>query len=252
MLDKSSSDCLKYKTKIDMSDFNASLNCFFGKFGEYYSKNTQALIDFKILIADIVAFSKENKGKSILVSTFLNKAFKSEYNLDCIENQKIKLNFIIDELKRYDNVEISLVGHSQGGLVNLECAIERNLKINRVISISTPYASVYLGEKLIFLDFFMKLGPASAYKIFCNDQEEMDRYKACTETLCSRTYFDNLKSKWNNLVTRPKLFVITSTAGHLYKTITDASGNTTIFKYPFDGLVTFKEQSAIEHADFYI
>lgn len=212
LLEKSSSDCLKYKTKIDMSDFNAPLNCFFGKFGEYYSKSTQALIDFKILIADIVAFSKENKGKSILVSTFLNKAFKSEYNLDSIENQKIKLNFIIDELKRYDNVEISLVGHSQGGLVNLECAIERNLKINRVISISTPYAPVYLGEKLIFLDFFMKLGGASAYKIFCNDQEEMDRYKTCTETLCSKTYFDNLKSKWNNLEIRPKLFVITSAA----------------------------------------
>ena len=190
-----------------------------------------------------------------MVGTYLNRGFKSNHNLDSIESQKNKLIFIIDEIKKYSSVELSLVGHSQGGLVNLEATIERSFSIKRVISISTPYAPVYLGEKLIFLDFFFQIGGESAYNLFCNDSKNIPAYKASVEKLCSSSYYSDLKNRWNNLSIKPPLTVITGTAGHLSIYIPGISNPNyynpdTLNKYPFDCLVRFYEQTNIQNARF--
>lgn len=254
-LSNASSNFLKYGTRIDMSYFNPANNCFYGKMNGYYDKSTETTNNFKVLISNIVACAKENEGKTIMVSTYLNSGFMTSHNLDSIENQKLKLIYIIDEFKKYPNVELNLVGHSQGGLVNLEAAIERNTKINKVVSISTPYGPVYLGEKLIFLDFFFKLGGETAYKLFYENEKNVQAYKNCVEVLCSGSYFENLKNDWNNLTIRPQLTVITGTAGLLYKFEPGMSSGqaylpTSIFKNPFDGLVKFSEQTSIKHTNF--
>ncbi len=199
LLSSSSTNFIKYNTVIDMSWFNTKENCFYGKNDGYYTKSDKAQLNFQTLIANIVTFAKQNEGKTIMVSTNLNRGFKTNYNLDSIHNQKIKLIYIIDEIKKYPNIELNLVGHSQGGLINLEAAIDRNTKINKIISISTPYSPVYLGEKLIFLDFFFKLGGQSAYLLFLDTPEEVEAYKTSVKTLCSSEYFSNLKSRWNDL-----------------------------------------------------
>lgn len=199
LLSSSSTNFIKYNTVIDMSWFNTKENCFYGKNDCYYTKSDKAQLNFQTLIANIVTFAKQNEGKTIMVSTNLNRGFKTNYNLDSIHNQKIKLIYIIDEIKKYPNIELNLVGHSQGGLINLEAAIDRNTKINKIISISTPYSPVYLGEKLIFLDFFFKLGGQSAYLLFLDTPEEVEAYKTSVKTLCSSEYFSNLKSRWNDL-----------------------------------------------------
>jgi hypothetical protein len=255
LLSKASLNFIKYNKKIDMSHFNPEQNCFYGNFNGYYTKSTIATIDFKTLIANIVSYAKENEGKTIMVGTNLNRGFNTNHNLDSIENQKIKLIYIIDEIKKYSNVELYLVGHSQGGLVNLETGIERNTKINKIVSISTPYAPVYLGERLIFLDFFFKLGGETAYSLFCSSTENISAYKASVEKLCSSSYFSDLKSRWNNLTIRPQLTVITGTAGHLYHVIPATGSGATyspsvITKYSFDGLVKFSEQADIQNANF--
>ncbi len=254
LISEASKNFLKYPTIVDMSHFNPQENCFYRKDSGYYGKSTKALNEFKLLIADIVSYAKQNAGKTILVETYLNRGFNLEHNVDSIDNQKIKLEFIVDEIKKYPGVYLSLVGHSQGGLVNLETAIERNFKINQLVSISTPYSPVYLGKKLIFLDFFFKIGGQSAYDMFV-EKEYVSYYKSCVEQLCSKDYYDTLKNKWNNLSLRPKLTVITGTAGHLYNYSPGIStplvyNPDTITKESFDGLVRFYEQANIEHADF--
>ena len=255
LLQNASNNFLKYSSRIDMTHFNPEQNCFYGNVSGYYTKSAQATNDFKALIANIVAYAEANEGKTILVGTYLNRGFKTNHDLDSIENQKTKLVYIIDEIKKYSNVELSLVGHSQGGLVNLEAAIDRSSKIKRLISISTPYAPVYLGEKLIFLDFFFKIGGETAYSLFCNDPKNIPAYKACVEKLCSSSYYSDLKSRWNNLSSRPPLTVITGTAGHLSTFIPGVYNEycynpDTFMKESFDGLVKFSEQANIQNATF--
>ena len=245
----------KYPTRIDMTHYNSASGCFYGVVSGYYSKSTEAENEFQTLIANIVEFSKNNAGKTILVHTYLNHGFKSEHNLETIANQKIRLVRIIKELKRYGDIDVSLVGHSQGGLVNLEAAIEVPNMIKQLISISTPYAPVYLAEKLIFLDFFFKIGGARAYELFCKKSENIPAYEASVETLASSSYFNNLKDRWNNLTARPQLTVITGTAGLIYtdRSVPDIGSytpNVMITKEPFDGLVKIKEQNSISHAKF--
>lgn len=255
LMSKVSTKFIKYSSCIDMSYFDPERKCFYRESNGYYDKSTEASNKFKLLIANIVSYAKELNGKTILVGTNLNRGFNTNHNLDSIENQKIKLIYIVDEFKKYPNIELNLVGHSQGGLVNLESAIERNTQINKLISISTPYAPVYLGKKLIFLDFFFKLGGHTAYELFCNEEKNVSAYKSSVETLCSEEYYNNLKNKWNNLTIRPQLIVITGASGHLYDynagmIAGQAYLPPTIFKYSFDGLVKFSEQANIEHANF--
>ena len=109
------------------------------------------------------------------------------------------------------------------------------------------------GEKLIFLDFFFKLGGETAYGLFCNIPKNIPAYKSCVERLCSSAYYSDLKNGWNNLTSRPALTVITGTAGHLYTYIPGFSNEVdynpdTVLKESFDGLIKFSEQASIQNA----
>ena len=255
LMKESNSVFLKYSPRIDMSCYNSIDGYFYSNKSRAYERSEQAEDIFKADIKKLVQCAKEHANSTILVSTYLCHGFMSDHDLDSIENQRIKLIRIIDEIKQYPEIELDLVGHSQGGLVNLEAAIERNKKIAKVISISTPYAPVYLGKKLIFLNFFCNLGGRSAYEIFYKNEESRNAYAERVETLCSSNYYSDLKKRWDSITVKPKLTVITGTSGLLYKYIPGVSaGETyvpdTITKEPFDCLVKFSEQVNIENADF--
>lgn len=125
-----------------------------------------------------------------------------------------------------------------------------------MISICTPYAPVCLAETIVFLNFMYSLFSDSClYSEFVNDDRNIPAYKSCVEKLSSSAYFDDLKARWDALSTRPKLTVITGTSGHLIKVIPGIAvegyySPDTIYKEPFDGLVTVEEQTAISHANF--
>ena len=123
----------------------------------------------------------------------------------------------------------------------MEAAISRCTKIAKVISISTPYAPVFLADTLVFLDFLVKLGGTSAYELFTS-KDHAHFYQSCAEKLASETYFNDLKARWNACGIRPELTVITSTAGIMKSNITK--------NQPFDGLVKLSEMTAISHANF--
>lgn len=237
--------------KLNMTHFNPANQAFYRTVNGTYSKSSAATDNFNQQIVKIVDLAKENVGKTILVGTFLNHGFNTSHNLDTIENQKTKLCYIIDAFKKYNNVELILVGHSQGGLVNLEAAISRNTKISKLISLSTPYAPVHLAKTLLFLEFVFNLGGKTVYNTFVNKAENIPAYDACVETLSSSDYFEGLKNRWNALSVRPQLTVITGTAGHLFNVIPATSTSAAfIYKEPFDGIVKISEQKAISHATF--
>lgn len=123
----------------------------------YYTKSLAATIDFETLIGKIVQEAKANAGKTILVATHLGQIFNTKCNLDSIENQAKKLIYIVDEFSKYAGVSLSLVGHSQGGLVNLETGIARCDKIKNLISISTPYGSRNDNSMQIDIDVLKNL-----------------------------------------------------------------------------------------------
>lgn len=226
---------------IDMSDFYVSNKCF-------RDDNKKRLFDLKI--SNIYNLAKDNPSKTLLVRTFLNMIYDSNIYYDSIENQKTKLIYIIDALKQYENVEIFLVGHSQGGLVNLEAAIERNEDIDRMISISTPYAPVdyaYFYSMSLIGNELLEYGK---YLLAIeNNAVLLTKKRQCVEVLASADYYTNLKNKWNALSPRPKLTVITGTAGRICEAAVPNSYTPEECEgAAFDGLVMLTDQKDISYA----
>lgn len=213
---------------INMSNFNPTS-------GAFATTADQNLFNSKI--SRIYELANANLGKSLLVETYLADIFGTSIEYDSIENQKVKLIKIIDALHAKGNVEIFLVGHSQGGLVNLEAAIDRNSKISRMISISTPYAPVDFAR--VFYLLLMVLSPLLSSK------QEIE-YKNRVEALASEEYYNQLKTKWTNLSSKPTLTVITGAAG----TFSSEEDPDKCEENAFDGLVKVDEQKSINYASF--
>lgn len=217
---------------IDMSSFNPSN-------GTFATTADQNLFNSKI--SRIYELANEKLPKVLLVETYLANIFGTSIGYDSIENQKIRLIKIIDALHAKGNVEIFLVGHSQGGLVNLEAAIDRSSKISRMVSISTPYAPVDFAR----VDYFFKaliLGLKSP--LFSTEEER--QYKNRLETLSSDEYYTQLKTKWANLSPKPTLTVITGAAG----TFSNEENPDKCEENAFDALVKVDEQKSINYASF--
>lgn len=250
---------------INMKNYDTYKECFFG-IGEsgYLTRLDSLNDDFYSKIANIVNIANNNINKPILIMTSLAFYIHSISNneikycgFDSIENQSKKLTYIIETIKHIDDeINVILIGHSQGGLVNLETVINIPSMISEIISISTPYSPVTMANKLINLNFLANMVNINAYELMMYKEEDKflaksnaKKYQECVEILSSKEYFDNLKDKWNNLLTRPKLNIIAGVSGKLYNYI--VSNPPTISHYPFDGLVTIYEQTNIKHANIY-
>lgn len=140
-------------------------------------------------------------------------------------------------------------------MVNLEVATQIPTLISKMISISTPYSPVNLAQKLINVNALAKIFGTDLYEAIKEDKELAKKYKQRVDTLGTSDYFNDVKSRWNKLSNRPSLTVISSVSGHLFKVIPGFSdpysgvyNPDSIYKYPFDGLVSIDEQTNIEHA----
>lgn len=143
-----------------MHDYDVSKEEFYnyGKDG-YLRKASNTIATITNQLAEIVDLSLNNPNKAILVKTSLDESVYSydkdkketEYlGFDSIENQSIKLVYLVKKIKSLSSkIRLILVGHSQGGLVNLETACKVPSKIHKLISISTPYSPVLMANKLI-------------------------------------------------------------------------------------------------------
>lgn len=176
---------------------------------------------------------------------------------DSIEKQTACLCSIIEYLESKSDFDrkIVLVGHSQGGLVNLETAILRPESIDKIISLSTPYNPVDIGKDVMTI---FHLGELFKYDVNGKIRNELNvtadeaqKFRDRIETLSSSSYFSDLKNRWANCVHKPKLYVISGTSGRLAHTYYVYTSNgyamPVTIKKSFDGLVTTKEQHDIPY-----
>lgn len=245
------------ESDINMKDFDVERNTFCGINQGYYSQNATLNNRFDIRISSIVSLALTNPNKAILVRLSLqyypyysngDVRYKS---YDSILNQSLKLRFIIDAIKNKDaRIRIVLIGHSQGGLVNLETAIQRPSSIYKFISISTPYRSVLAADLLEIPIIIGKISNALTGDNFLNKLDDFGlddtNYQNRILDLSSSPYFNGLHARWNALQNRPPLLVITGTSGHLVTRELDVIRR----KQSFDGLVRTSEQKSILHANY--
>lgn len=239
--------------EIDMSHYNPLTEDFCNDNGSHSNTYEQ---DFINKINNIIAEAHEEYTKTILVRTRLNTVFGvgNNYNrcfYDSIENQSKKLIKIIDSIKTHSSIRLSLIGHSQGGLVNMEAAIVRPLKIYKMISISTPYSPVKVGSNVLFFESLVNLIGSSLIDGYESNPEYKNYLVQSVNKLTSSSYFNDLKSRWNSLGYNPSLTVITGSSGLLKDLKYYAPlGCSMITHCPFDGLVCLSEQRSISNASF--
>lgn len=246
-----------YNNLINMSNYNVESSEFVGISYGSLLPSSDALETFNLRIAEVVNLAKSNFNKTIMVRTKLdlrpfgvNNSRIVYKRYDSIKNQSLKLQKIVEAIKNLDSsIEITLVGHSQGGLVNLETAIEIPSKITNIVSISTPYSPVTSAYLLRTIEFVANIFNTNIYQTFTKN--DYDEFEKRVITLSDSKYFFDLKEKWNNLSNRPKLTVIAGISAHIMT-------STYIFlweinhRYPFDGLVLGREQVDIEYCDLYV
>lgn len=243
----------KYVPVLDLSHFDP-VSCDFcvnTENGAVHSNEYEQ--QFLLSINNLVSYAHTFFDKVVLVRTRLNVIFGKSYDCvyDTIQNQSKKLNAIIDALKIHSGIRLFLVGHSQGGLVNLESAITKQLKIEKIISISTPYAPARVGINFLCWEHIFALFKKSMVSALVSE-EYRNYVLQSLYTLVSNEYFSDLLGRWNATSYRPPLAVITGTSGLLTENYVNAYGVPTLTMHiPFDGLVCIGEQRAISYATYY-
>lgn len=238
---------------IDMTYFNGESNSFFPS-SDIGSIPNPHFNNFQATIADVINQLINNYPKTLHVKTQLTNSPGFIDGFESISNQKQKLKRIIGAICSYNlNIKIILIGHSQGGLVNLETAIDIPNLIHSLVSISTPFSPVSVGKNLLYLGRLLRKKLSET--LFSPDSpESLQRYEDRAETLTSANYFSDLKQRWDNLESKPKLFVITGASALIRRTVTDyfQMGDPPIYvpihteyRFPFDGLVKIDEQKSI-------
>lgn len=257
--------CIRYEKPFDMSNFNVQRNDFFYGSGESRGTNYNFIEDFVSNLKDLVKFLKENRGKVILLGTKLDSyrvSFSSDENenfkfYDSIDNQAKKIIYIINAINNLvPETKITLVGHSQGGLVNLRAAPQVENKIEKIISIATPYSSVFFANVFLGINFVSSIFNFNIGSLI-NKEKDFECYVQRSKDLTNNGYIESIKRDWYAMKNRPKLFVIVGASGRIrYTTKMKNFNGMLMYGYEnqfikFDGLVTVAEQCAIDNAAFY-
>lgn len=189
----------------------------------------------------IKEYADTNPYINVLVRT--NLSGKDTY--DSIYLQSEKLEFIIKYInENFEGRKIILVGHSQGGLVNMEASLRCPNMVSKMISFNTPYAVNSIGDDLYPLARLI-MSFAGGFKYELNDTEmdlSDERVDAALRNLKSFDYFDDLKKRWDEFQNKPPLYKIVGLSGIL-------KGQTFRCNRTFDGLVTVDEMLNISATD---
>lgn len=207
---------------INMNDYKK------GEYGKSYMfEKTESQIEFNNIISGIASFAKEHPDHNILIRTRLS----GENKADSIQNQKEKLALIVRRLHAViDGRPIVLVGHSQGGLVNMETALICPNYIDKIISLNTPFSVNNIGKTFFpIATFCHRFGIPLNVGFDTLDFRDDDVYHALS-TLVNFVYFADLKKRWESATNKPTAIALAGLAGVL----TDKANE---WDSTFDGLV---------------
>lgn len=245
-----------YKT-IDMSNYSA-VNLDFvtdlrANKNSNVIKGRKDFIDKSIF--NLVLTSIKNENKFILVPTELSFTQKEDIGgqetvkYANIDAQSIRLKYIIDKIYEYENdINVFLIGHSQGGLVNLQVSNDDSYGIiKKVISISTPYSKVELidANKMgLCIDALMGI---FLHNDKTNNDYSKENLRDCIYTLLLKYKYETLKEERNKLTNKASIINIIGGSGLALKKI-----NSTYSCNVFDGLVSIYEQNNIDAKHTYL
>lgn len=189
----------------------------------------------------LINFAKRNPGKNIHVVTVLS----GKSSVDPVYLQVKRLKFILNYLKLERKITnpLILVGHSQGGIVNMETSLTHHFMIERIISISTPYSQVTAARD------FLSLVPAriakNVVKGLAPDLKDGYKYVDSIVYLGSTDHYDQMRESWDKIKdVRPKLHVIGGISGLIESYVANLFPKTVQVT---DGLVTLFEQCQIDY-----
>lgn len=193
----------------------------------YLFENPESQMEFNETIENIVSLAKDYPNHNILIRTRLSGIKKA----DSIQRQKEKLALIVKKLySLVDGRPIVLVGHSQGGLVNMETSLMCPGYIDKIISLNTPFDVNKVGRTFFPIAVFchtFKLSFDAGIDTF--DFSNNDVYNAL-KNLISADYFKDLKRRWESATSKPKSIALAGLAGVLTNKIDEWNST-------FDGLV---------------
>lgn len=184
---------------------------------------------------------------------------------DSVENQSNRLIEMITYVKGKlnNNRKIVLVGHSQGGLVNLDVATKIPTYLNQIISLNTPYSKNSLAIKGMCIinlikvimaipevaDFFSSgnyLDATNYSELISNISamiaSKLFDFEEALSDLASDSFYDNLKTRWDNTNNKPRLHVIASASAVDHSNVLGIRT-----KQLNDGLVDLSEQMDINY-----
>lgn len=199
-------------------------------------------------INNVVELSLANPTKAILCRLRLCGATgSSDVNL-----QVSRLRYLIEHLVPFlhDKRPFVLIGHSQGGLVNLLATTYLDGIIDQVISISTPYRDVQSIKETLVLAKLSKKSIA-ILEHFASFTFGKVSHTTLEELLQGVFIFgDNkltnlIKDRFKEMENRPRLDVICGVAGIF-------NGSVFNWRRAYDGLVTVSEQQDIDYDERHI
>ncbi len=198
-----------------------------GTIAEYYNfKNVNTPITQFDSVTNAVyveigrAFASNQKANVLVKVSFTND------KMGTVDEQTEELFHIIHRLKEfYPSKKIITVGHSKGGVVSMNCAIEHPGLIDKLISVGTPYTTTIFNH---FYNLLIRVVESSLnYNIeqIMNVTELDEVYVTFDSIIVNSTLkkaFDsflnmfvlkpNLKKRWNELSNKPKFTPIATRA----------------------------------------
>ncbi len=150
--------------------------------------------------------NSSNNGKNIFIKTEFSN------NIGRVAEQVGELNSMIVRIKQITNLPIILLGHSKGGLVNMQYAVTYPGSVTKLISCGTPYNMSVMGFMQSVLDDITSIAsnlikdPAISLALSIASNL-LDQFVS-DEDLGSFAFYNQLKSKWNALSNKPVLTTI--------------------------------------------
>lgn len=199
-------------------------------------KNQESEAVINSLLDTILKLLKDNPKKNLHVVTRLCGVNQ----VDATPLQQKRLIYILDYLKLRHKMfnPIILIGHSQGGLVNIDVAMNRHFMIERLISISTPYNTATLGQE--FLSLVHPRVVLAFFKLMVKEIENPEDYVTSFVYLGGKEHYIERKKRWEEIKgIRPPLHMLCGISGKkesYWAALFPSDIKTT------DGLVTYDEQ----------
>ncbi len=162
-----------------------------------------------VLTKDTPVSVYENIAKTDAKKVFIRTQFSNK--IGRVAEQVKELNTIIEGLKKAtgNSVKFILVGHSKGGLVNMRYSIDYPGKVQKLISVGTPYNPNIMGFAQSLLDdiSFVCTGISVITAL-------LNAYVS-DEDLGSTAFYEKLKRDWNNLPISQKPIITTIGASQI-------------------------------------